>query len=219
MPFERADVITEFLETAANAIDILTVEDLAELGSNLHAIANAFRKRPGLVTDETLEGLSHLAMKGESQDCMHHIPTPRDRACLTVIGVLADAVLMTRDIDGGRRALGHLDALISDCQDWNIRSEAATYCAHVLGGYTGGTADPLIIALLEKQGRENSDHHIRTKARDGLISLARDRPAIIRHAMDAQIFGTEDANPQSRAFAMLNNRVNAKTVRTKKCRD
>lgn len=202
--FQNADEIVSFLETTNQHLDMFLDDDLYLICTTLYTIENEIHNDPSLLTNTVLDALHAMAINSPYHDPGFHPHTARQEVCLRSIRVLG--ILAFLKTEAGQAAINHLDDIITNSNDWILRSEAA-------GIFCYGRDDASSAALLEKHGQHNSVAGIRQKCRDGLIDIARENPAMVERALIAQIKGINDPDldARTRSIALLTNRARSTT--------
>ena len=166
---------------------------------------------PERLSDANLEGLVGICRTSPFRDIhdpdseLHHRQTPAQDICLHTIHTLS--FLAHRCPDKGAAIVGHLESLVKESLDYDIRNEAMMNL-WTMSLDTGATAD-LAFEALERQGASNDCSYIRTNCRDNLLQTAKQRPDMAPRAWNAQVGGADDpdARARTRALAILTNRL------------
>jgi hypothetical protein len=197
-------------------LPVMSREDYVWAESRLDEIYDHIKKDPALLTGECLDAIAELALNSPHSDIndpdspLHHRQTPGQDICLYAARFFMPLLCMAKRED----IVSRLERIASDSLDYDIRMQAVTSLS-CLSYMQDDPAENLAIALaaLERVGENNSNHHIRTLARDGLLSAAREDENFVARAIEAQIKGTEDTSEEARkrAIAMLSGRVKSPT--------
>ena len=197
-------------------LPVLSREDYIWADKRLDEIYDYIQKDPALLTSACLDAFVELALSSPYSDIndpdspLHHSQTPGQDICLAATRFFVPFIHMAKRED----VVSRLERIASDSLDYDIRREALM-SLWVLTNMQDDPAENRAIAFsaLERQGESNSNHYIRTLARDNLLEAAKQDQNFVARAMEAQIKGTEDtsAEARKRAIALLSNRVKSPT--------
>ena len=196
---------------------VITQEDYCQARDALEEIREQISNNPALLSNECLDALVEIAMNSPHRDIndenspLHHSQTPAQDICLYATRLFTSLAVVS---DKRKDILDRVEKITADSLDYNVRNEALGVI-WVLGIAKGQSPEnrTLSVAALERQGMTNSNHYIRTNARDNVLSIATEYESFTARAMEAQIKGTEDtaAEARARATALLTNRVQSPT--------
>lgn len=202
------------IEELNRSIGASSPETVFAYRDQLERFVELARANPERLSDADLEGLARIARTSPFNDIhdpgseLHHRQTPAQDICLYTVRSLFD--LVYRCPDKGAAIVGHLESLVKESLDYDIRNEAVINLWD-LSLHTGKTAD-LAFEALERQGASNDCSYIRTNCRDNLLQTAKERPDMAPRAWNAQVGGADDpdAKARTRALAILTNRLKEK---------
>ena len=211
-----AEDIVHQLETIKNR-PVITRENYCEAEDTLEEVRKQISNTPALLSNECLDALVEIAMNSPHRDIndenspLYHSQTPGQDVCLYAARLFTSLAFIS---DKRKDILDRLEKIAADSLDYDVRNEALSQI-WMLGIVKGQSPEnrALAVAALERQGMANSNHYVRTTARDHVLSIAREYESFTARAMEAQIKGTEDtaAEARMRATALLTNRVQSPT--------
>lgn len=182
-----------------------------QVKDRMYAMVDSVKEDPALLTPAVLDGFAGIAANSPFRDIhdpdaeIHHRQTSAQDICLNAVRIFDDLAQAAPGMTG--QVVDRLEALVRDNLDYDIRREALMDL-WMLTMWEGAAQEPAFAAL-ERQGKTNDCHEIRTQCRDNLLQTAKEHPDLAPRAWQAQIDGAGDPDTEARtrALALLTNRV------------